>query len=68
MRKLIEMGSPVNEPDASGYTPLIIAVEHGRGDCVTQLLKAGADPKRCNNLKHSALEIADWYGYVERFA
>mmetsp|Transcript_46339 Transcript_46339/g.129175 ORF Transcript_46339/g.129175 Transcript_46339/m.129175 type:complete len:269 (-) Transcript_46339:95-901(-) len=62
VRKLISYGAPLNEPDHSGYTPLITAVEYNRIDCVSMLIKHGADVNICNNLKHSALEIADWYG------
>lgn len=65
MKRLLSYGLDVDEADASGYSPLITAVEYNRGDIVNVLLKAGADVSKCNNLTHSALEIADWYGSKE---
>jgi len=48
---------------ASGYTPFLIAVEFGRNEIASLLLKHGAGLKAHNKLQHNALEIADWYGH-----
>jgi ankyrin repeat protein len=41
-------GIQLNETNVDGYTPLMIAVEHGEEEIVNMLLSAGADPKKKN--------------------
>ena len=55
-------GSLLNAADSSGYTPLMLAAEHGRVDTARDLLDAGANPALRNKLNHQAIELADWFG------
>jgi ankyrin repeat protein len=56
-------GRLVNSADDSGYTPLMVASEHGRLAVVHALLDARADPRVRNKLNHNAVELADWFGF-----
>lgn len=56
---LKQKGALLNEVNVDGYTPLMIAVERGRGDMVDLLLAAGADPRQKNEDGLSALDVAD---------
>ena len=55
-------GALLNAADCSGYTPLMLAAEHGRVDTARDLLEAGANPALRNKLNHQAIELADWFG------
>jgi len=44
LRRELERGVPPDTPDDNGYFPLFTAVIHERTDCVSMLLRAGADP------------------------
>lgn len=63
VRALLRYKAPLDLPDLSGYTPFMTAVEYERNEAAELLMKEGAKPKTQNNLKHNALEIADWYGH-----
>lgn len=52
----------LNAADSSGYTPLMLAAEHGRVDTARDLLDMGANPLLRNKLNHQAIELADWFG------
>jgi uncharacterized protein len=43
VRSLVMTGAPVNEINADGYTPLMLAAFNGHADVVLHLLKTGAD-------------------------
>jgi ankyrin repeat protein len=43
---LLAKGTPVDEPDMAGFTPLVWASREGPSDAVKKLLAAGADPLR----------------------
>eukprot|EP00949_MAST-11_sp_MAST-11-sp1_P001067 g1067.t1 len=57
----------VDALDASGYTPLLYASEHGSHACVKALLTLGAESsqERLNNLGYSAVMLSEWYGKTE---
>ena len=49
----------VNAQDASGYSPLMVAAEHGREENLRILLGAGADVGLRNKLRHTAVEVRE---------
>ena len=53
----------IDVEDASGYTPLTLAAEHGRLEAVECLLQRGANPLVRSKLGLLAVAIADWYGH-----
>ena len=57
-RVLIEYGADVNQPSATGQTPLILAAVGGHGELTRVLLEAGADPRAVNSHGQTALDIA----------
>jgi hypothetical protein len=54
----------LNRQDASGYTPLMLAAEHGRLAVVEALLARCPNVGLRSKLHHSGLELADWYGHT----
>ncbi len=54
----IEAGSDLNEKDAYGSTPLIVAITFGKVDVAKALIEAGADLKISNNEGSTPLHIA----------
>jgi len=48
LRILLRTGVPVNAPDRSGSTPLLLAARNGSYDAIPILLQAGADPNTRN--------------------
>jgi ankyrin repeat protein len=68
IRKLLRRshGGPqlINVQDASGYTALMNAAEHGREDIVRLLLQwESCNLILRNLLNHTAIELADWFGH-----
>ena len=53
----------LNAVDTNGYTPIMLAAEHGRADVVELLIELGADCTLKNKLNHNATELADWFGH-----
>lgn len=53
----------LNAVDTNGYTPIMLAAEHGRADVVELLIELGADCTLKNRLNHNATELADWFGH-----
>ena len=53
----------LNAVDTNGYTPIMLAAEHGRADNVELLIELGADCTLKNKLNHNATELADWFGH-----
>lgn len=56
-------GMLLNAADVTGYTPLMLAAEHGATETVRTLLACGADFMMHNTLDHRADEVADWFGH-----
>ena len=56
---LKQEGIELDNLNVDGYTPLMIAVEHGREDIVDILLAAGANPHVKNKDGLDATSIAD---------
>ena len=63
-RLLLAAGADVDAPDAVGYTPLRLAMNHRDRALTALLLDAGADT-RCRGLLHRAVELRD-SGTIER--
>lgn len=67
LRNLDELthGAMRNAADASRYTPLMYAAEHGSLPCVVYLLSVGADTTvRSKAMSHVAYELAAWFGHT----
>jgi len=58
VRQYIEAGSNLNEKDAYGSSPLIIATTFGKTEVARALIEAGADMKISNNDGSTPLHIA----------
>lgn len=56
---LEQEGIELNNVNLDGYTPLMIAVEHGEEDIVDMLLAVGADPRKKNDKGLDATGVAD---------
>jgi len=65
IRQHIEAGSDLNERDAYGSTPLVVAVTFGRTEAARALLEAGADPEIRDNDGSAPLQIAAFLGHTE---
>lgn len=55
----------VDQPDLAGWTPLHLASYWGLATVVSDLLDAGADPRRENDLGFKAIDLAASEGYSE---
>jgi len=56
---LLDQGCIVNCKNIDGDTPLIDAIENGHLGVVTQLLKAGADPRMRNGKGHDSMDLVN---------
>lgn len=66
VRQLIAGGADVNQPDAGGDVPLIMAAYQGYSDIVALLLEAGADVTAVDpGMKATALHAASYAGHAE---
>lgn len=54
----IAVGIDVNDADAAGITPLMLASKEFSPECVAELLSQGADPSRVDNNGRTALHHA----------
>ena len=69
LRRELERGVPPDTRDGHGFTPLLIAVQRKRADCVSMLLQWGADPNAnqgtgsANGL--TVLHMASYYGALD---
>ena len=69
LRRELERGVPPDTRDGPGFTPLLIAVQRKRADCVSMLLQWGADPNAnqgtgsANGL--TVLHMASYYGALD---
>ncbi|KAG8229222.1 hypothetical protein J437_LFUL008859 [Ladona fulva] len=61
---LLESGVDVNDCDAAGRVPLLLAAACGRNEIVSELLKKGANPNLHDSGRHresSTIEDLGWY-------
>jgi CubicO group peptidase (beta-lactamase class C family) len=65
IRQHIEAGSDINEKDAYGSTPLVVAATFGRTAAAEMLLEALADPEIPNNDGSAPLHVAAFLGHTE---
>ena len=65
IRQHAEAGTDLNERDAFGSTPLIIAATFGRAEAASILLEAGADTEIRSSDGSTPLHIAAFFGYPE---
>lgn len=65
VRQHVEAGSDLNEKDAYGSSPLIIAITFGKTDVARALIEAGADLTIRNNEGSTPLHIAALLGRTE---
>ncbi len=61
IRKHIKAGSDLNEIDAYGSTPLIIAITFGKTEVAKALIEAGADLTIGNNEGSAPLHVAAFF-------
>jgi ankyrin repeat protein len=62
MKLLLAKGAAIDAESPNRTTPLMMAAQYGPIDCVDLLLKAGADPRRRNDLGLSAADFASRAG------
>jgi ankyrin repeat protein len=62
IRTLIAEGVDVNDADAAGATPLIMASSAGKLQAVEALLRAGADASAKNRMGYDAYHAAMFHG------
>lgn len=65
VRQLIEAGADLDQKDAYGSTPLIIAATFGKPEAADLLIAAGADLEITNNEGSTPLHIAALFGREE---
>lgn len=65
VRQHIEAGTDLNQKDAYGSTPLIIAATFGKPEAADILIEAGTDLEITNNEGSTPLHIAALFGRVE---
>jgi CubicO group peptidase (beta-lactamase class C family) len=65
VRRLIEAGADLNEKDAYGSTPLIIATTFGKTGVARALIEAGADLTIGNAEESTPLHLAAFFGRTE---
>ena len=65
MKRLIATGADVNETDASGNTPLMLAIKSKSDEAVLRLLEAKADVHLANNAGESPITVAAAYGTAD---
>ena len=65
IRKHIKAGSDLDEKDAYGSTPLIIAITFGKTEGAKALIEAGADLTITNNDGSASLHIAAFFCRTE---
>ena len=58
MRLLLSRGPSLDEADENGMTPLHIAIESRKRECVALLLKAGADRKARDGRGRTPFDLA----------
>ena len=64
MNSLIEAGADVNQPDATGNTPLIAASARGYDPCVKILIEAGTDVNSVGEFGHTPLIAATLHEHI----
>jgi CubicO group peptidase (beta-lactamase class C family) len=65
VRQHIEAGSDLDDKDAYGSSPLIIAATFGKTEVASLLIEAGADLSIRDNQGSMPLHIAAFFGYTE---
>lgn len=65
MIRLLDEGSPIDERDQRGYSPLMLAGYAGHLEAVKLLLVRGADPNTADYFGNTVLMGAAYKGFVE---
>lgn len=68
LERLLELGAPVQAPDAAGWTPLHWAAAAGHASCAASLLEAGASPALPDAQGRLPLHWAAERGWAEAVA
>lgn len=62
---LIELGSPIDSPDDTGTTPIILASSAGHEEITNLLLEKGVNVNNKTTTGHSALQYAASKGWTK---
>jgi hypothetical protein len=65
LARLLEAGAAINEKDARGYSPLMLAVYAGNREAAEMLLRRGADPQATDLGGNSILMGAAFKGHLD---
>lgn len=64
LSSLLDGGAPIDERDASGYAPVMLAAYHGHLEAVALLLAHGADPDTTDLFGNTVLMGATYKGHL----
>ena len=63
VRSWVASGADINVVDGFGVTPLMLASNYHRAECVAEMLRLGADARRVNNDGSTALHLVARRGH-----